>query len=194
MDQGNKIVSQWATLNHSVVFLKWLATGLIGISSILSFVVIYQELESPTVITLDQERKTFHKGNKTDAPINESDVREFVEDFLGLLNKWDQFVPDIIIRNIDPFVTEGLKKKLNDLYKGKLQEEFKGKTIKQDIANVIVTVTDKLVAATFDKVLRINEIPIVIPTELSFDVIVDTPTEWNPRGLFINGITEHKGE
>ena len=94
-------------------------------------------------------------------------------------NRWSEFNATVIVKNIHPFATDGLREKLKNYFTKKLQKEFKGKRVTQDIANLKVIVSKKHVIASFDKVLRVNNIPLVVPTELSFELIKGDVTNWN---------------
>ena len=190
----SSVINQWLEINNSLVFYKWLSLGLILITGVLVFMVFYFANEDPVVISIDGENKNYFTSKRANLQIVESDVEKYIERFVLLLNKWDELNTDIIIKNIYPFVTEGLRKRLETYYKTTLEKEFEGQKITQDIANLKVAVTKDHVIASFDKVLRVNNIPLVIPTEFSFELTKGAVTNWNLLGLYVNGITEHKGD
>ena len=69
---------------------------------------------------------------------------------------------------------------------GKVHE----KKIAQDLAFVKVHVSDDHVTATFLRILTVEGIPLVVPTELTFSLIEGRRTRFNPMGVYVSGITE----
>ena len=190
----DNIVNQWTRLNKSIVFYRRLCTGLTILPALLSVVVLYLLYQNPVVVIERGEEQTdYYIGKKQQIAINKNDVEKFVNKFIYSYNRWDQFDVKNIISNIKPMVTNGLENKLEKILANGLSKDFSGKQVQQDVANLKVVITKKQVAASFDKVIRIEKIPLVVPTELSFQIIRGPSTQWNEIGLYINGISEHKG-
>ena len=72
-------------------------------------------------------------------------------------------------------------------------KDFKGQEVSQDIAHIKVKISEKEIIVTFDKIFHIASIPLVVPTQVSVQIINGATTKWNPMGLYVNGILEHEG-
>ena len=56
--------------------------------------------------------------------------------------------------------------------------------------NIQPTVTEEKAQVTFDRIIRVEGVPVLAPMELEFELIKGKATRWNPQGLYINGITQ----
>lgn len=164
-----------------------------GAIAILIIVTVAMSFQSPLVILMDGQEKQYRQTERKSDSITEKDVEKFVREFLEQLFTWDQLEPDVIIRQVSPLVTSGLLERIRAELSQKVEKDFKGKTLSQDIVSVSVKVTPKEVIASFDKVLKINGVSIVIPSQMAFNIIRGGSTRWNPMGLYVNGIIEHEG-
>ncbi len=151
------------------------------------------ELQNPLVIVLEGNSKRYAQSTRRNDSITEQDVENFVREFLQQMFIWEILSPDTILRQVSPLATEGLLDRVKQELLKQSEKNFKGKTLSQAIANVKVTVTDKNVIATFDKVLRIDGVPLVIPSEIAFGITRGSQTRWNPMGLYVNGLVEREG-
>ena len=167
--------------------------GLTGLALVLTFIALYFAHQNPVVITIDGEKTNYYMGGRRPIAISEYDIKIFIKGFIYSFNRWDQFSEDLLNKNVAPLITAGLKKKLSKLLKNGLAKSFKGKRVQQDVANIKIAVTKDHVVASFDKIMRVDNIPLILPTELSFQLIKGESTRWNELGLYVNGITEHKG-
>ena len=61
------------------------------------------------------------------------------------------------------------------------------------MAGISVQVTKESTIAIFDVVLRVDDIPLIVPTQVALQLVKGVPTEWNPMGLYVNNITIHEG-
>ncbi len=125
-------------------------------------------------------------------PISEEAVEEFVKKFLHIRYEWDKLNPQAKRQSLSPIVTSALQQKLFKLLTHLKNKEFQGKETSQAIVNVEVSVTKEKVVASFDKLLRLEGVPIPVPTTLSLHIIQGTPNIWNPIGLLVNGVIEHQ--
>jgi phosphohistidine swiveling domain-containing protein len=62
----------------------------------------------------------------------------------------------------------------------------------QYTAKIEVIVNEKEALAKFDKIVRFNGVPLIVPTEASFQIVKDSPSVWNPYGVLVNGVIEHE--
>lgn len=161
--------------------------------AVLMIVIVAMSFQSPLVILMDGEEKHYRQTERKSDSITEKDVEKFVREFLEQLFNWNQLAPEVIIRQVSPLVTSGLLERIRLELSQKVEKDFKGKTLSQEIVGVNVKVTPKEVIASFDKVLKINGVSIVIPSQMAFNIIRGGSTRWNPMGLYVNGIVEHEG-
>lgn len=164
-----------------------------GVVAVLITVIVVMSFQSPLVVLMDGQEKHYRQAERKSDSITEKDVEKFVREFLEQLFNWNQLAPEVIIRQVSPLVTSGLLERIRLELSQKVEKDFKGKALSQEIVGVNVKVTPKEVIASFDKVLKINGVSIVIPSQMSFNIIRGGSTRWNPLGLYVNGIVEHEG-
>jgi hypothetical protein len=164
-----------------------------GVGAALILVIVIMAFQSPLVVVMRGDDKNYYQSARKSDSITEKDVEKFVRDFLEQMFDWNRLQPEVILRQISPLVTSGLSDRIKQELIQRAEKDFKGKNLSEAIANIQVQVTDKNVVASFDKVLRIDGFPLVIPTEISFNIIRGSPTRWNPMGLYVNGLVEHEG-
>jgi hypothetical protein len=170
--------------------INYVAGGIIGIL-VLSLIVM--AFRSPLVIEKTGLEKHYYQSERKSDSITEKDVENFVRDFLGQMFNWNSLTPDVILKQVAPFVTAGLADKIKQELIQRTEKDFKGKALSEGITNIQVQVTEKDVLASFDKVLRIDGTPLVVPTQIEFNIIRGSSTRWNPIGLYVNGLVEHVG-
>ena len=97
-----------------------------------------------------------------------------------------------ISKQIEPFSTDGFKKKTKKLLKRLKTSGFQGKKeISQKITDVEIQVTEKGIFAKFYKVLIVEKLPLVVPTKIVLAVVQGAQTILNPEGVYINKILEN---
>lgn len=164
-----------------------------GVVAVLIGVIVVMSFQSPLVILMSGYEKHYYQTVRKPDSITEKDVENFVRDFLDQLFTWDQLAPEVIINRVSPLVTSGLLDRIRQELAQKVEKDFKGKTLSQEIVGVKIQVTPKEVIASFDKVLKINGVSLVIPVQMAFNIIGGGSTRWNPMGLYVNGLVEHEG-
>ena len=122
--------------------------------------------------------------------LSEEDIKDFVEGFLRIRYEWEELHPKSMHTSLSPLVTEGLNTKIFTLLTHLKEKDFKGKKTSQAIVNLSLTVTEKEVTAQFDKLLKIEGLPIPVPTKVSIKLVQDQPNAWNPMGLLVNQMVE----
>ncbi|MBX3034589.1 MAG: hypothetical protein KF865_11750 [Bdellovibrionaceae bacterium] len=164
-----------------------------GVVAVLIIVIVVMSFQSPLVIVTDGFDKHYRQTERKADSITEKDVENFVREFMDQLFTWEKLSPEVILRQVSPLVTSGLLDRISLELSQKAEKDFKGKTLSQEIVGVSIKVTPKEVIASFDKVLKINGVSIVIPSQMSFNIIRGGSTRWNPMGLYVNGLIEHEG-
>lgn len=179
-----KMVTDLATQNH---FLKLLAYGLTGVTTLLLIVVIFLLKKSPDVIAIDPNGSVASVSHE----LHVSHVEAAAKKYLEYRYSWNPQNINAQLNLAEDFIYFSLKgsfkKSLNETVKfvkdrGVVQKVYPV-DIKVDLKNKTVTVVadritefDSLKAAT------------VLKTTLNFDL--DTATEKNPWGIFFTKETE----
>lgn len=186
-------LDQWVQVNNQVRLYKLIGAvvGIIGV--ILLGVILFQSLKSPLVVYDDGSQKIPYVAATREFKIDEEQIRRFLIEYLYLYHKWDKLEPEQILKQIGPFTTEGLIEKIQAQLLERKNKDFKRQEVSQDIAHIKVKISEKEIIVTFDKIFHIASIPLVLPTQVSFQIINGATTKWNPMGLYVNGILEHEG-
>lgn len=182
-------------MNRTLQLYKIVAAGVIAVAVLMALLSFYYATANPVVITERCDSKTFYEGRRQNIQLTDEDVKSFIENWIALRYSWVEFDPNQIIRAIGPVTTNGLQEKLKDQLQKKVVEAAKsGKSqkIEQSVINIKVTLSEKDAVAAFDQIIRINGIPIIVPSEVAFQIIQDGPTKWNPLGLYVNGVLERE--
>lgn len=148
----------------------------------------------PIVVVTSNDDHIYLQGEKKSIDISESDIRRFIEKYVKLYYEWPVLEPDKITQKLAPFVTDGFKSRALEFLKERKEKDFGGKSIRQDVSGLSVNVTKDSTIAIFDVVLRVDGIPLVVPTQMAFQLNKGAATEWNPIGLYVNSATVHEGK
>jgi hypothetical protein len=184
----------WTDLNSMLRTHKIINAAALFVCLVQMIIIGMLCFSDPIVVVTDRKLQSYHQGRNKTIPISEDAIIEFVKKFLKLRYEWKELDPIILKKNLAPVVTDGLGKKLIKLFGHLHKNEFQGKETSQSIVNIDVKVTKEKVIATFDKLLRIENIPIPVPTTVSLNIIKGSSTVWNPIGLLVNGIKEHQAK
>lgn len=187
-------LNAWKDVNALLRNHKLINLGLMLICFFQIFVIGIMYFDDPIVVIKENESQTYHVGKRTNQSISEEAVQAFVKQFLRTRYEWKKLDPETIQKGLGPIVTDGLSRKLKNFLTHLRDKEFQGKETSQAIVNVEVTVTEDKVVAHFDKLLRVEGIPIPVPTAVSLHIIQGAPNAWNPVGLYVNGIKEHQSK
>ena len=188
----NSTLRAWTDINGLLRTHKLINLSLCAVCIVQVFIIGWLYAADPIVVIKDGERQQYHAGQRASMPISEAAVAEFVRKFLHLRYEWSELNPHAKQQSLAPVVTVGLQKKLFKLLTHLKDKEFQGKKTSQAIVNVKVSVTEEKVVASFDKLLRIEGVPIPVPTSVSLHIIQGKTNVWNPIGLLVNGIIEHQ--
>lgn len=184
-------VDQWMGLYHQLNLHKRGNLILSGLCGLLIVLVASTMFQDPVVAIINEEQRVLLKATRKAIPVGEKEIQRIVKEFVRKRYQWDKLDPKLISENVSPLVTRGLKNKLYNLLMDLKENGLQGKKASQKITDVDVTVTEKSVLAHFDKVLRVEGIPLIVPTGLSLMVVKGARTVWNPEGVYINGVLEN---
>jgi hypothetical protein len=187
----NSIPNIW-TAQEKVLHLYRIATlALAAVSIIVIGFLTVQPFRNPMVIVRSQTTQEFYPTERKPAQIEKSDVETFTKQFLANLYAWNDFDGVKVARAIGPFSEEALVSKVIDAQSQRYVKELKGKRLTQAITFVEVKVLDDRVNCRFDRVLKIEGIPLVIPTEVSLSLVQGDATYLNPMGIYVTAILEN---
>ncbi|MEZ4743999.1 MAG: hypothetical protein R3B45_16385 [Bdellovibrionota bacterium] len=184
----------WNDINSLLRTHKLINFSLLIICLIQLIIIILINFEDPIVVIKENQKQYYQMGHREDIPLSEEVVRDVVERFLRLRYEWSDLDPKSIETSLSPLVTKGLKGKLYQVLSHLKENEFQGKKTSQSIVNLEIQVTKENIIASFDKLLRIENIPIPVPTTVSLSIIRESPNYWNPTGLMVNGLIEHQSK
>lgn len=189
----SKYFEKWTDVQRNQHFHKRIILSLLGLIGILGLIILFAGNNNPLIVEKNQRLYQPLRIEKMDIkPTNES-VSELIEEFIKVRYEWPIFEPQTILKKIEPYTTEAFRFKLQEEFGKKSFQNKTGESIEQSVARIRPTVTDKSILASFDRILRINGIPVVVPTEISVLLSEGPRTFSNPLGLYINGIIEHEG-
>ena len=187
----NYALRAWKDVNSLLRTHKLINLGLIVVCVLQILVIWVMYFNDPIVVIQNGEDQQYFLGQRVNIPISEETVKIFVRDFLKIRYEWKEFDPESMSKSLSPIATKSLNNKLFDLLTME-EKEFRGKKTSQAITNIVVNVSQDEVVASFDKLLRIESIPVPIPTTVSLNIVRGSSNVWNPIGLFVNGIIESK--
>ena len=187
-------VNAWADINSLLRTHKLINVGLFAVCLLQLLLMGFMYFSDPIVVMKSEASENYYSGKREDLPISEKTVKTFVVDFLKRRYEWTTLDPMVMRKNLAPIVTDGLNEKLFDLLTYMKDKEFQGKKTSQSIVNIDINVTEDKVLASFDLLLKIEGIPIPVPTTVSLNIVKGTPNAWNPIGLYVNGIKEHQSK
>jgi hypothetical protein len=189
----NSVPNIWAAQENLMHFYRLLSAGLgLAIVFLLVFVMILV-FQDPISIVKDGEKQEFYPSKREKVVIGKAEVEAFTKRFLEALYVWDSFNETTLAKEINPFAEEGLVLKILESQSQKYGKELKSKKLSQAITFIEVKVLDDRVISRFDRILKIEGIPLVVPMEVTFSMIQKSATRLNPMGIYVAGITEREG-
>jgi len=187
----NTVPNIWTAQENLIHFYKMVALGLGFLVLVVLVFTAMVYFRDPIVVVKQGSLQEFYPTARQDIKVEKADVEVFTKNYLAALYRWSEFNPKKLADEITPFSEEGLVPKVmaSQTQKlGKLQD----KKLSQDLAFVNVQILPDRVTASFLRVLRIEGIPLVVPTELTLSLIEGSRTKSNPMGVYIAGILENE--
>ena len=184
-------LNNWLNLNNKKVFYQYLALISVLTSLILAMIVLTQLDQAPIVVIQEGEKRIYKVGSLANYELTENDVKNFVTHFIESRYSWTEFHPQKILEKIVCLTTRGFRQKLIPVL-GKTKHNEQDKRVEQYAAFIHPKLGDTQTMVTFDKVLRIDGIPLATPTKIALSIIQGEFTPCNPVGLYVHGLTEYK--
>jgi len=191
---NNTIPNIWSAQEKMISFYRWLSAGLGIFASLCLLFGFFGYFKNPIVVLKAKEVQEFYPGQEKSVKIGKQDVEVFTKVFLKALYVWPRFDETALSKELSPYTEDGLTKKVISTQGLKYGKELKGKKIAQSLTFLKVDVLEDRVVAKFFRILLIENLPLVIPTEVTLSMIQGSPTRLNPYGIYVAGIVEHEGE
>ncbi len=186
-------IDHWLSVNHQLRTQKIVSMGVALVGFIFLGLTLFEMFRAPLVVYEGEKGRIPYLASSKRLNIDEEQIQRFVTEFLYLYNRWEKLEPNDIAKQIEPYTTDELLSKIRDILNQRKNRDFKGREVSQDIAHLKIQVSEKAIIASFDKVLHLNSIPLIVPTQVSFQLTNGNSTKWNPLGLYVNGMLEHEG-
>lgn len=184
--------AQWISLNRLMSFYRSIGVVFFFVSLISWILMGFFLLKDPIVVVLSHKNKVWTHGETKIVPIEKDDIIDMVKRFIEDRYQWKKLSLSEMLQNIHPITTSGLFSKIESDLVNFVKKEMKDKSFSQSVSNIEVNVGKNSITAKFDRVLRINDLPLVAPLELSMELVSGSRTRLNPIGIYINGIIEHQ--
>jgi hypothetical protein len=153
-------------------------------------VCIYLLNKDTLVVALTGSDQLYFVGKRQSVELGEADVEEAAKRFVIERYQWKSYSVESLVRNISPFVTYGLLRKMTEQFE-KSKEFVEKNAISQDVVIQNVALKDDHIEVKLDRVVSVGKkVKAVQPLEVHLEIIKDTPNKWNLKGLYVNTITE----
>ncbi len=193
-ESKNTVPNIWLAQENTIRVYKLIAIGLSILSVVLMSTVVVMSFSDPVVVSETSEQLKFYPSKKAPATIGEKEIKSFSEEFLRRFYVWSSFDPEALKIEISPLTEENLVKKAVAAQLKKYgSKDFAGKKIAQAITFVRVNVFEDRVECLFDRVLKIDGLPLVIPTTMTLSLLKGKANRLNPMGVYVVGINESEG-
>lgn len=189
----NTIPNIWTAQENMIHFYRMLAVGLGALAAVLLVFATVVSFRDPIVVVRSNSGQEFHPSSRAPMSIEKKDVENVTRRLLDALYVWPEFNTQALAKGLGPYLEDTLVGKIIEKQVQKFGKDFKGKKLAQEITFVKVEVLEDRVVCTFDRVLKIEGIPLVIPTEVTLSMLRGSSTRENPMGVFVSGILETEG-
>ena len=189
----NTVPNIWTAQENLIHFHRMLSAGLGGLIVILLILTVVIVFRDPIVVVKSEVEQEFYSSARAPISIEKKDIENVTRRFLDALYVWPEFNGQALAKEIVPYMEDSLVGKVIETQTQKYGKDFKGKKLAQEIAFVKVEILEDRVVCTFDRILKIEGIPLVIPTEVTLSMLRGSGTRINPLGVVVSGILEHEG-
>lgn len=187
--EENTVSSIWAAQENLIHFYKMVALGAAGLSLFILIFTITAYFRDPIVVVRTGATQEFYATARGNTNVEKRDVENFIHEYLRALYVWESFEPEHLGNQIIPYSQEALVPKVLATQTEKFGK-IRDKKISQDISFVKVSVLEDRVSCSFLRILKVEGIPLVVPTQLTFALIQGSRTVANPMGVYVAGISE----
>ena len=189
----NSIPNIWTAQENSIHFYKLVSAVLGALALLLLVALVGTFYRDPIVVVRTNSEIEYYPGHRMEIPIGKPEVEKFTKEFIAALYVWSGFDAGRLKKEVSVYVEENLLEKLMVAQVQRYLKELKNKELSQAVTSIEIEVLADKVMARFDRLLKIENVPIVVPTELTLSMIQGPQTRINPMGIYISGILEHEG-
>lgn len=189
----NSVPNIWKAQENAIHLYKIAIMTLVAALTVSFMFLVMNYFRNPLVIVKSEQEIEYYPTQRRPIEIGKPEIELFTKEFLKSLYVWTDYNTERIKKDIAPYVESELSTKLMDGQSQKYEKDLKGKKLSQAITFVDVDVLNDKVIAHFDRVIKIEGIPLIMPTELTLTMVKGTPTALNPMGVYITGVEEHEG-
>jgi hypothetical protein len=183
-------VNQWIKINLLIKHLRLVIFGLLISNFIFMGVCLYLLNKDTLVVALTESDQLYFVGQRKRMDLSEADVEEAAKRFVRERYQWKSYRVESLVRNVSPFVTYGLLKKMTQQFE-KSKEFVEKNAISQDVVIQNVELKEDHVEVKLDRLVSVGKkVKAVQPLEVHLEIIKDSPNKWNLKGLYVNTITE----
>lgn len=183
---------QWLALNRLANTYRVTCFILGGCLVITLSILAYVASLPPVVVEKGNNEVIRYHSTRKNNPIGKNEIKRFVKTFIKANYEWKKFERKKMLFNIRPFVTDDFYSLVSKNSKKKVAKPDGEDKFSQYVGEINVSVTDKEVVAQFDRVIRLKGLPLISVTQISLQILKDSPNKWNPLGLYVNGLIEHE--
>ena len=191
-DLPQGVHSQWITLNRVLMFYRYMSAVFLFLALGAWVMMAWSLLRDPFVVVMSQNERIWVESQKKNVPIEREEIVEIIKRFIEKRYQWKKMNLDEVLHHIQPITTTGLLEKIKGDLLQFIKTDLSKKNFQQAVANIEVNVSEQSITASFDRVIRLDGLPLVAPLQLSLELIRGSRTRFNPVGLYINGIIEHQ--
>jgi hypothetical protein len=188
----NSVPNIWAAQENLIHFYRTLSAILGAVCLGLLIVSIVMAFRDPIVVMKSAAAQEFYPSHRDSVSIEKADVEVFAKRFLEALYVWPEYSASSLAKELKPLTEDGLTEKVIEAQSQKYGKDFKGKKLAQSITFVTVRVLDDRVKCSFERILKLEGIPLVVPTEVTLSLIQGAPTRLNPMGIYVTGVQENE--
>jgi len=189
----NTVPNIWTAQENTIHFYKMVSVGLGAVVLVLFLSLLISLFRDPIVVVRNGSEQEFYIAERTKAPIGKPEVEKFTKEFIRALYVWKGFDLSQLRKEVSIFAEEDLLKKLMEAQGQRYIKELKNKKMSQAVTSIEVEVLNDKVVARFDRLLKIEGVPIVIPTQVILSMIQGSQSSANPMGIYISGMIENEG-
>jgi hypothetical protein len=184
-------IDQWFGINRELKLYQIATIFLAVLCSLMAITISIILNPAPIIIDTANGSRNHFIGKRIGANPTQDDVKIFLTEFIKHRYEIKNGQQQNILKNILPLSTEGYLTALkNEMVKDQSTSQIT--ELDQYTAKIEVIVNEKEALAKFDKIVRFNGVPLIVPTEASFQIVKDSPSVWNPYGVLVNGVIEHE--
>ena len=181
--------------NRTLLWHKVLSSSLALLASLATVSAMFLYDRPPVVVVEGPDgKRRYFIGRAEGRGLDGDDVKDFVARFVETRYTWDRFDPKEIVGRLRCLGTAEFLGKLEASLGKKGFLGGDGERVEQYAAFIEPRLQDGKPLASFDRIVRVNGIPIASPVEVWPRIVQGARIPCNPKGLYVEALTEYGGE